>query len=89
MPTWSPCGPAASKHGRPISSSARTTSPCSAGPLTSPLKISDEQRAAGARAEVLTDDLVRPAYAVLDDAGATALLRGLDNMAAAFGVSTV
>jgi len=51
--------------------------------------ISDEQRAAAARAEVLTDDLVRPAYAVLDDAGAAALVRGLDDMAVALGNGTV
>jgi len=50
--------------------------------------VSDEQRAACARAEALTHDLVRPAYAVLDDAGGAALVRGLDNMAAAFGVAT-
>jgi hypothetical protein len=48
-------------------------------------EISDEQRAAVDRAEALTDDLVRPAYAVLDDAGAAALLRGLDDMAVALG----
>ena len=52
-------------------------------------KISDDQRAAAGRAETLTDDLVRPAYAVLDDAGATALLRGLDDMAVALGSGTV
>ncbi len=46
-------------------------------------EISDEQRAAVDAAEVLTDDLVRPAYAVLDDAGAAALVRGLDDMAVA------
>jgi hypothetical protein len=46
-------------------------------------EISDEQRAAYDAAEVLTDDLVRPAYAALDDDGAAALLRGLDDMAAA------
>jgi hypothetical protein len=51
--------------------------------------ISEEQRAAAARAEVLTDDLVRPAYAVLDDAGAAALVRGLDDMAVALGNGTV
>jgi len=48
-------------------------------------EISDEQRAAVDAAEVLTDDLVRPAYAVLDDAGAAALVRGLDDMAVALG----
>ena len=46
-------------------------------------EISDEQRAAVDAAEVLTDDLVRPAYAVLDGSGAAALLRGLDDMAVA------
>ena len=51
--------------------------------------ISEEQRAAAERAETLTDDLVRPAYAVLDDAGAAALLRGLDNMVVALGSGTV
>jgi len=48
-------------------------------------EISDEQRAAAERAETLTDELVRPAYAVLDDAGAAALLRGLDDMQVALG----
>ena len=48
-------------------------------------EISDDQRTAYEAAEALTDDLVRPAYAVLDGAGATALLRGLDDMAAALG----
>jgi hypothetical protein len=52
-------------------------------------EISDEQRAAAERAEALTDDLVRPAYAALDDAGAAALLRGLDDMNAALGNGTV
>ena len=46
-------------------------------------EISDEQRAALRAAEALTDDLVRGAYAVLDDDGAADLLRGLDDMAAA------
>ena len=48
-------------------------------------QISEDQRAAAGRAEALTDDLVRPAYAVLDDVGAAALVRGLDDMAAALG----
>lgn len=47
--------------------------------------ISDEQRAAVDAAEVLTDDLVRPAYAVLDEVGSAALVRGLDDMAAVLG----
>jgi hypothetical protein len=46
-------------------------------------EVGDEQRAAMVAAEALTDDLVRPAFAVLDDAGAAALLRGLDDMAVA------
>lgn len=46
-------------------------------------EIGDEQRAAADAAEVLTDTLVRPAYAALDDDGAAALLRGLDDMAVA------
>jgi len=46
-------------------------------------EISDDDRAAIEAAEVLTDDLVRPAYSALDDAGAAALIRGLDDMAAA------
>jgi len=46
-------------------------------------EISDEQRAAVDAAETLTDALVRPAYAVLDDAGAAALVRGLDDMVVA------
>ena len=46
-------------------------------------EISDGQRAAADAAEALTDDLVRPAYAALDEAGAAALVRGLDDMAVA------
>jgi hypothetical protein len=46
-------------------------------------EISDDQRAAWDAAEALTDQLVRPAYAVLDDDGAAALLRGLDDMTVA------
>jgi hypothetical protein len=45
--------------------------------------IDDEARARHAAAEALTDDLVRPAYAVLDDAGAQALLTGLAGIEAA------
>jgi hypothetical protein len=40
-------------------------------------------REALARAEVLTDRIVRPAYTVLDEAGATALMTGLHQMTAA------
>ncbi len=43
----------------------------------------DADRAALAAAEELTDRLVRPAYAVLDDGGAGALLSGLDGLRAA------
>jgi hypothetical protein len=46
-------------------------------------EISDEQRTAVEAAESLTDALVRPAFAVLDDDGAAALVRGLDDMAVA------
>ncbi len=42
-----------------------------------------EQRQAMLAAESLTDDLVRPAYAVLDDAGRQALAKGIDQIAAA------
>lgn len=52
--------------------------PADAGP-----DISDEQRAAVEAAEVLTDDLVRPAFAALDQAGAAALVRGLEDMSVA------
>ena len=38
----------------------------------------DDQRAALAAAEALTDTLVRPAYGVLDGSGADALVAGLD-----------
>ena len=34
-------------------------------------------------AEALTDAIVGPAYAVLDDAGSEALVRGVDGIAAA------
>lgn len=47
------------------------------------LDISDEDRARHTRAEELTDDLMEPAFATLDDAGQDALLRGLRGMAAA------
>ena len=52
-------------------------------------EISDDQRAAVERAETLTDDLLRPAYAVLDDAAAAALVQGLDDMNAVLGNGTV
>ena len=46
------------------------------GPDDTP-EVTDADRAAMARAEAITDDLVRPAYAVLDDDGQQALLAGL------------
>jgi hypothetical protein len=45
--------------------------------------VSDEERALLAEADRVTDVIVTPAFAVLDDAGATALLRGLDAAGAA------
>ncbi|NBU96155.1 MAG: hypothetical protein EBS20_09745, partial [Actinobacteria bacterium] len=44
----------------------------------------DEQRAALDRAEQITNDMLAPAFAVLDDAGADALIAGIDAMRAAF-----
>jgi len=44
------------------------------------IAVSDEQRAALAAAESLTDDLLRPAFAALDGDGAAALVRGLADM---------
>lgn len=43
----------------------------------------DEHRMQMQRAEAITDDLTRPAYAVLDDAGQQAVLRGLSGVEAA------
>ena len=48
------------------------------------LEITPEDREALDRAEVLTDSIVRAAYAALDDAGAEALLAGLHQIVAAF-----
>ncbi|MCU1452603.1 MAG: hypothetical protein JWN46_749 [Acidimicrobiales bacterium] len=45
--------------------------------------IDDDARARHAAAESLTDDLVRPAYSVLDDDGRTALVAGIDAIEAA------
>jgi len=47
------------------------------------LEITPEDREALDRAEVLTDSIVRAAYAALDDAGAEALLAGLHQIVAA------
>jgi hypothetical protein len=48
-----------------------------------PATVGPEQRQAMAVAEALTDAMVGPAYAVLDDAGSEALARGIDGIAAA------
>ena len=45
--------------------------------------VTDADRAAMVEAEAITDRVVTPAYAALDDAGARALLAGLDAMEAA------
>jgi hypothetical protein len=52
-------------------------------PAEAASEVTNADRAAMAAAEALTDDLVRPAYGVLDDAGATALVTGIENIAAA------
>ena len=44
--------------------------------------VTDTDRAKWAAAEELTDDLLLPAYAVLDDAGRAALVAGLDQIEA-------
>ena len=48
-------------------------------------EIGDEEVAKLAEADAITDRLVRPAYAVLDDDGQQALRSGLDRMQAALG----
>ena len=40
-------------------------------------EITDEHRKMMEAADAITDDIVRPAYAVLDDSGQQALLDGL------------
>jgi hypothetical protein len=45
--------------------------------------VSDQDRQAMVAAELLTDAMVRPAYAVLDEAGADALATGAERIAAA------
>jgi hypothetical protein len=45
--------------------------------------ITDEQRDNWKKAEALTDDIVLPAYGVLDDSGGRALLAGLEAMESA------
>jgi hypothetical protein len=44
--------------------------------------VTDADRAAWAAAERMTDDLVRPAYSVLDEAGRAALVTGIDRIEA-------
>jgi hypothetical protein len=48
-----------------------------------PPVVTDADRAAHARAETLTDDILVPAFSVLDDAEAAALVAGTEAMAAA------
>ena len=50
--------------------------------------ITDADRAKLALADEITDRLVLPAYAVLDDAGRDALVLGLDRIAVAITTST-
>lgn len=47
------------------------------------LEITDDDRARHARAEELTDELMEPAFAALDDVGQRALLDGLGRISAA------
>jgi hypothetical protein len=39
--------------------------------------VTDVERRKWAAAEALTDEIVRPAYAVLDETGATAIIEGM------------
>jgi hypothetical protein len=48
-----------------------------------PPPLGPEQRQGMEAAEALTDAIVARAYGVLDDAGAEALVRGIDGIAAA------
>ena len=52
-----------------------------------PPAVTDADRAALVRAEALTDELLVPSFAVLDDAGAAALVAGTDAMYAAITAS--
>ncbi len=47
------------------------------------LEVTDEDRARHQRAEELTDELMEPAFATVDDDGQQALLQGLDRIGAA------
>lgn len=47
------------------------------------LEITDDHRARHQRAEELTDELMEPAFATLDERGREALLRGLERISAA------
>lgn len=48
-----------------------------------PVEVTDDDRARWARAEELTNDIMEPAFAVLDDAGRQAVLTGLGRIGAA------
>jgi hypothetical protein len=74
---WWRCAPSGCTTRR-SSSTGRGTPPCSAGLPDEVVEITDDDRARREAAEALTDDIVRPAYAVLDPAGRAALLAGLD-----------
>jgi hypothetical protein len=52
-------------------------------PETAGVDITDDDRAKSAAAERLTDELLRPAYSVLDETGRDALITGLDQIEAA------
>jgi hypothetical protein len=47
--------------------------------------VGDSERSKLQAAEELTDDLVLPAYAVLDDRGQAALVAGLESIGKALG----
>ena len=47
------------------------------------LEITEDHRARHQRAEELTDELMEPAFATLDERGREALLRGLERISAA------
>ncbi|MFV0309045.1 MAG: hypothetical protein ACK5OX_15020, partial [Desertimonas sp.] len=48
-----------------------------------PVEVTDDDRARWARAEELTNDIMEPAFAVLDDACRQAVLTGLAGIGAA------
>ena len=47
------------------------------------LELGDDERARHERAEEITDDILEPAFATVDDAGRSALLDGLERIGAA------